>query len=118
MTWRKSGGSASNAGANCIEVAAWRKGSRSPSQGANCVEVGSWRTATRSGSGSNGANCVEVGEWRTASRSGDNQGNCVEAGACDCHGIAIRDTKHHASGTLAVTTGEWSRLLSVLKDAQ
>lgn len=76
---------------------AWRKSSRSASNAGQCVEVGSWRTATRSGSGSNGA-------------------NCVEAGACGCHGVAIRDTKHHASGTLDVTIGEWSRLLGVLKE--
>jgi len=72
-----------------------------------------WRKSARSAS--NAGQCVEVGSWRTASRSGDNAGNCVEAGACDCHGVAIRDTKHHASGTLTVTIGEWSSLMSTLK---
>jgi len=96
LRWRKSTRSQSNAGANCIEVAAWRKSFRSQSSTGQCVEVGSWHTSSKSGGGQ----------------------NCVEAGACGCHGVAIRDTKHHASGTLAVTTGEWSRLLSVLKEVQ
>lgn len=57
--------------------------------------------------------------WRKSSRSGSGGGgsNCVEAGACNCHGVAIRDTKHHASGTLTITNGEWLGLLAVLKGA-
>ncbi|MFD0557686.1 DUF397 domain-containing protein [Stackebrandtia endophytica] len=73
----------------------WRKSSRSPSQGANCIEVGAWRKSRR---------------------SADGTGQCIEAGACACHGVAIRDTKHHASGTLSVSAAEWSSLLAVLRD--
>ncbi|MFD0556606.1 uncharacterized protein DUF397 [Stackebrandtia endophytica] len=79
------------------------------------VHVISWRTSSRSGSGSNGANCIEVGAWRKSSLSASNAGQCVEAGTCNCHGVAIRDTKHHASGVLSVSSAEWSGLLTVLK---
>lgn len=51
--WRKSTRSESG---HCVEVAAWRKSSRSNSQGA-CVEVADWRKATRCESGA----CVEAG---------------------------------------------------------
>lgn len=45
------------------EVITWRKSSRSGNSGqANCVEVGAWRKSSRSSGGSNGANCVEAGQ--------------------------------------------------------
>ncbi|MFD0558108.1 uncharacterized protein DUF397 [Stackebrandtia endophytica] len=71
-----------------------------------------WRKSSRSSNAS--AQCVEVGAWRKSSRSGGGQ-NCVEAGACTCHGVAIRDTKHHASGTLSICAAEWGSLVVDLK---
>lgn len=68
-----------------------------------------WRKSSRSSNAS--AQCVEVGAWRKSHRSAGGTGQCVEAGACACHGVSIRDTKHHASGTLSVSAAEWSGLL-------
>lgn len=75
-----------------------------------------WRKSSRS-NGSGGNNCVEVGAWRKSSRSNGNGGNaCVEVGSV-VDQIAVRDTKHHASGILAVPTTEWAAFLDTLKDS-
>lgn len=77
------------------------------------VRVASWRKSTRSSNGS--AQCVEVGAWRKSARSPSNGGNCVEAGTCSCHGIAVRDSKAPAIGTLSLTPTDWAALLTTLK---
>lgn len=85
--------------------------------GRELIEVVSWRKSTRSGSGANGANCVEAGAWRKSSRSGSggNGDNCVEAASCNCHGIAVRDSKHLDGTPLAIARSDWAALLTTVK---
>ena len=76
----------------------WRKSSRSASNAGQCVEVGAWRKSSRSTGGSNGS-------------------NCVEAGTCPHQGIAVRDSKAPAVGTLSLTHTDWTALLATVKSA-
>lgn len=78
------------------------------------MRIASWRKSTRSSNGS--AQCVEVGSWRKSTRSNGTGGqNCVEAASCNCHGIAVRDSKHLATPPLAITRADWTALLSTVK---
>lgn len=63
-----------------------------------------WRKSTRSGQGSEA--CVEVGAWSKSSQSA-NTGECVEAGACRCCGVAVRDSKDPDGPKLAFSAAEW-----------
>ena len=60
--------------------------------------------------------CGGVGAWRKSRKSADGTGQCVEAGLCSCCGVAIRDTKLHAAGTLVVSMAEWTTILTAIKD--
>lgn len=73
-----------------------------------------WRKSVRSAN--NTGQCVEVGSWRKSMRSSSSGDvNCVEAGTCTCHGIAIRDSKQAHGPVLTITPAEWSSLLTVVK---
>ena len=65
----------------------------------------------------NSGQCPNTSPWRKARRSADGTGQCVEVGACRCHGISIRDTKHHASGLLTLHAAEWAGLINTLKSS-
>lgn len=56
--------------------------------------------------------------WRKSTRSQGSGNNCVEAGTCPCHGIAIRDSKLPTTGdfpTLSVALIDWAGLLTAIK---
>ena len=72
-----------------------------------------WRKSSRSGGGS-GHNCVEAAAWRKGSKSAGN-GNCVEAGTCACHGVAVRDSKHLAGTPLMMSRADWNGILRTIK---
>ena len=55
------------------------------------------------------------GFWRKSSRSGGQGGDCVEIRPCDCHGVAIRDSKTAPGPVLRVAEPEWRSLVSMLK---
>lgn len=80
-----------------IQPITWRRSSRSNSGGGQCVEVGAWRKSSRSASGGNA--------------------NCVEAGSCPHHGIAVRDSKAPDLGTLPLAPADWTALLTTIKSA-
>jgi hypothetical protein len=78
-----------------------------------------WRKSSRSND--NGGDCVEIGlpplTWRKSSRSGDNGGNCVEVAAAP-EWAAIRDSKSPASGTLTLSSTQWTAFRRTLKSGE
>lgn len=82
-----------------LSGARWRKSSRSNGNGGACVEVGFVPAAET---------------WRSSSRSSAGANNCVEVGFAPA-AVAVRDTKDRDSGTLAVSSGEWSSFLARVK---
>jgi hypothetical protein len=92
LAWRTATASGQNqSGPNCVEVAPFRKATRSGGNGDNCVEVSHLRTATRSGG--NGDNCVQVGTFTKAAHSNPS-GNCVQAApaTADQHAACTPET--------------------------
>jgi hypothetical protein len=93
-----------------LTSAPWRK---SGDSGANCVEVATWRKS--SFSGNNGGECVEVAAWRKPSYSGNNGTNCVEAGVTACGRVLVRDTTKRDGAVLDIPAEAWERFTGSLK---
>jgi hypothetical protein len=53
--------------------------------------------------------------WRTSSRSSGN-GQCVEVATNVADGVAVRDTKDRAGGTLVFTRVQWTAFLGGIRD--
>nr|WP_255220367.1 DUF397 domain-containing protein [Actinomadura chibensis] len=47
-----------------------------------------------------------MGAWRKSAHSMNN-GGCVEVGACDCCGTAVRDSKDPEGPRLAFSVASW-----------
>lgn len=59
---------------------------------------------------------TSVRAWRRSSRSSSGGNvNCVEAGSCHHHEIAIRDSKSPDSGVLTIDHRGWTDLLYGIK---
>lgn len=54
---------------------------------------------------------TEIANWRKSSRSSGTNGSCVEVGTKDAV-VAVRDTKHRASGQLEFSRTEWTTFVS------
>lgn len=66
-------------------------------------------------SSADGGTCVE--RFRKSSRSADTA-NCVEVGACWCHGVPIRDSKDPDGPVLLFTKDAWAQFLAGVKQGQ
>lgn len=61
------------------------------------------------------SNCVEVA-WRQAGRC--QNGECVQAGACHCGDICVRDSKDPGGPVLRFTAGEWAAFVGGVRNGE
>jgi len=66
-----------------------------------------WRKSSYSNSGA----CTEAADWRSACESGA----CVEAAACACPGVLVRDSQDQDGPVLAFTAPAWAAFTAALK---
>ncbi|NVI88566.1 DUF397 domain-containing protein [Actinomadura sp. BRA 177] len=71
------------------------------------MDLNSELTWCKSSRSANNAACVEVASWKVSSHSGNGGVDCVEVGACDCCGTAVRDSKDPGGPKLAFSAASW-----------